>query len=193
MFSAAETKIDVEDVFNIDAADKELRDLLETWYMRNYLEMHVMTQQVLGIDFNLDDPVTRDFLKDAGNQIRNIQDTTKNIVRRELTESQTLGEGVQETANRLRNSAAFSPARARTIARTEMGHATNTGALYVYRQSNLVTDIQVWDSDKDEDCAYWNGRIVSLQMAGSVPTLSHPNCVRAFGAVVSKGTEEEDA
>jgi HK97 family phage portal protein len=192
-FSAVEFKISADEVFNADEAERELRDLLKAWYLRSLDSVHEMTQSAIDIDFELDDPVTRDFLRDSGTKIRNIQDTTLEYIRSALIAGQQAGEGPEELANRIKQSAGFGEARARVVARTEMGHSTNLAALYVYRASNVVTAIQIHDSDNDDACSEWAGRIVSLQMAGSVPTLGHPNCVRAFGAYIAKADEMEDA
>lgn len=171
-------------------AEAELERALKGHYTQTLGYVHETVQDSLGIAFELDDVVTRAFLSDAGAQIGNIAATTLRMVRRELQQGQEAGEGVDELAKRLRTSAAFSPGRARTIARTELGHASNTAAVYTYKTSNLVESVLVFDGEQHPFCAEWNGKIIPLDQMGSVPTLAHPNCVRAFGPIVKPAEDD---
>lgn len=136
----------------------------------------------LGVQFDLDDPLTRSYLQAAGSNIVGITDTTRSAVQAALIEGQAAGEGVDQLATRLRELSAFSPKRARTIARTELGHASNTAAIANYQASGVVVGVRVFDGDYDAECAAMNGRVFTL---GQQPaTLQHPNCRRAFAPIV---------
>jgi hypothetical protein len=165
-------------------AEAELERALQKHYAQSIKSVHEITEEGLGISFQLDDVVTRAFLKEAGSQIGNIAASTLRMVRRELQQGQEAGESVDQLAKRLRQSPAFSPARARTIARTELGHASNTAAVYTYKASQLVESVLVFDGEEHPFCREWNGKVIPLDQMGSVPKLAHPNCVRAFGPVV---------
>lgn len=136
----------------------------------------------LGIAFDLDDAATRAYLRSAGSNIVGITDTTRSAVQAALIEGQRAGEGVDQLAARLRNLPAFDDRRARTVARTELAHSSNTAALANYRASGVVVGIRVFDGDYDASCAAMNGKTFSL---GHEPaTLQHPNCRRAFAPIV---------
>lgn len=136
----------------------------------------------LGIEFGLDDAATRAYLQSAGSNIGGITDTTREAVRRALTEGQLLGEGIDQLARRLRDLPAFNDARARVVARTELGHSQIEAALANYRASGVVTAVRVHDGDFDEQCAAMNGRVFPLNQPP--PALQHPNCTRALAPVL---------
>jgi HK97 family phage portal protein len=136
----------------------------------------------LGVAFDLDDPSTRAYLQAAGSNIVGITDTTREAVRGALIAGQQAGDGVEQLARRLRDLPAFGDRRARLVARTELGHASNTAALANYRGSGVVVGVRVFDGDYDAECAAMNGRVFNL---GQEPaTLQHPNCRRAFAPIV---------
>jgi hypothetical protein len=136
----------------------------------------------LGIAFDLDDPATREYLRAAGSNIAGITDTTRSAVRAALIEGQQAGEGIPQLAARLEQLPAFNRARAITVSRTELGHATNTAALANYRASGVVVGVRVFDGDYDAACAAMNGRTFTLGQ--EPPTLQHPRCLRAFAPIV---------
>jgi HK97 family phage portal protein len=136
----------------------------------------------LGILFDLDDAATRAYLRDAGSNIGGITDTTRSAVRAALIEGQQAGEGIAQLAARLEQLPAFNRARAITVSRTELGHATNTAALANYRASGVVVGVRVFDGDYDAACAAMNGRTFTLGQ--EPPTLQHPRCLRAFAPIV---------
>lgn len=145
-------------------------------------DVQVLVLAELGVVFDLDDAATREFLRRAASNVVGITDTTREAVRAALIEGQRAGEGVDQLAGRLRDLQAFGDARARTIARTELAHASNTAALSNYRASGVVVGVRVFDGDYDAACAAMNGRTFSL---GQEPaTLQHPNCRRAFAPIV---------
>lgn len=145
----------------------------------------------LGITFDLDDAATRAYLRSAGANIVGINDTTRSAVQAALTAGQQAGEGIDQLAARLANLPAFNERRARTVARTELAHSSNTAALANYRASGVVLGIRVFDGDYDAECAAMNGKTFSL---GQEPaTLQHPNCRRAFAPIVDASELERSA
>lgn len=145
-------------------------------------DVHRLVLAELEIDFLLDDPATRAYLREAGANIVGITDTTREAVRAALVEGQRLNEGIDQLARRLRELPAFGDARARLVARTELGHAANTAALASYRASGVVVGVRVFDGDYDGACAAMNGRKFPLN--DLPPTLQHPACRRAFAPIV---------
>lgn len=145
-------------------------------------DVQVLVLAELGVVFDLDDAATREFLRRAASNVVGITDTTREAVRAALVAGQTQGEGIDQLARRLQALPEFGPNRARTIARTELGHSSNQAALANYRASGVVVGVRVFDGDYDAACAAMNGRTFSL---GQEPaTLQHPNCRRAFAPIV---------
>lgn len=173
-----------DDVFDVEEATRTLAELMNVQYLKSLDGMHTAVEEALDISFELDDARSREYLKAAGVNIRGISEHTLGQIRSALVEGQELGEGVQELAARIRDLPAFNNARAKTVARTELAHATNTAALYVYEGSSVVTGVQIFDGEEHAPCAEVNGKVITLEEARTFPTLGHPNCVRAFGAVV---------
>jgi HK97 family phage portal protein len=154
-------------------------------------DVHALVLAELGIAFDLDDPATRGYLRAAGSNIVGITDTTREAVRAALVEGQRAGEGIDQLARRLRDLPAFNDRRARTVARTELGHASNLAAIANYRASGVVVGVRVFDGDYDGACQAMNGRVFSL---GQEPaTLQHPNCRRAFAPIVDAAELERSA
>lgn len=81
--------------------------------------------------------------------------------------------------------------RALNIARTELGHAANGGAIARYESVGMVLAVRVYDGDgcgwkghDDPDKAH--GSIRPLEEA-KIYTLAHPSCQRAFSAITDIG------
>ena len=72
--------------------------------------------------------------------------------------------------------------RAKTIARTEIANAQNTGTIARYQVAG-VTRVRVYDGDYDELCDSLNGTIQTMDWAIANPT-AHPNCTRSFAPIV---------
>jgi HK97 family phage portal protein len=145
----------------------------------------------LGIAFDLDDAATRAYLHSAGSNIVGITQTTRDAVRAALVEGQANGEGIDQLAARLRDLPAFNDKRARLVARTELGHASNTAALANYRASGVVVGVRVFDGDYDGACQAMNGRTFALGQEPSM--LQHPQCRRAFAPIVDAAELERSA
>lgn len=161
-----------------DGEVEALRAVLERLQAAMLAETHGVVTAALGVAFDLDDPLTRRYLDDAGANIAGISDTTRAAIRRALGDGQAAGEGVHQLAARIRNAAAFGRPRAETIARTELGTAQNLAALANYRASGVVVGVRVRDGDYDAACADMDGRTFGLDDAPAA--LQHPRCLRAF-------------
>lgn len=172
--------------------DALLRAVLEPGYLAALAGVQGLTQDVLGVDFTLDDPTTRAYLRDSGERITSITETTRQAVRDALVAGQAEGESLSQLARRLRALPAFSRARAQLVARTELGSASNRAALLSYEASGVVVGILVFDGDYDAACQAMNGKRFPLAAARGVAPLQHPNCRRAL-APITDAAELEGA
>lgn len=184
-------KIAAGDIYDADRSAREMREVFDPIYTAVLDQNADIISPYLEGDLFLDDPATREYLRDAGVKISDISAHTRQALQDALVEGQFLGEGVDELAARIKNLPAFGTARARRIARTELGHASNTSALALYKSNDSVQGIRVFDGEEHAECAAANGIILTLQEASSYPTLAHPNCVRAFGAVIDMPSDRQ--
>jgi uncharacterized protein with gpF-like domain len=168
-----------------------LGELLTPRQLALFEEVRGLVVAELGVSFEVDDALTREFLRTAGANIQGITQTTREAVRAALIEGQAAGEGIPQLADRLRGLSAFGRSRAVTVARTELGHAANVAALANYRASGVVVGVRVFDGDYDAVCQAMNGRVYAL---GQEPaTLQHPRCRRAFAPIVDAAEMERSA
>lgn len=167
-----------------DLEAKALSDVLTVYYLRALQGAQQVTEDALGITFELDDPVTRRYLDEAGGEIVGITDTTRQAVREALIEGQRAGESAAQLAKRLEALPAFGAARAAVIARTELGQATNRAATVSYRTSGVVVGVEIFDQEGDAECVGWNGRRLTLDEAERTPLLVHVNCTQARAPIV---------
>jgi HK97 family phage portal protein len=158
-----------------------LGETLTPLQLRVLGEVQRLVVSELGIAFELDDPATRQFLEDAGVNIRGITETTRTAVQSALIEGQAAGEGIESLARRLATLPAFDRPRARVCARTELGTSQNLAALESYRASGVVVGVRVLDGDFDGACQAMNGRTFPLDRVPAA--LEHPQCTRAFAPV----------
>ena len=77
--------------------------------------------------------------------------------------------------------------RSKTIARTEVATAQNTGTAGRYKAAG-VTEVIIQDGDDDELCAPYAGTRQPIDWALDNP-IAHPNCTRAYSAVIDGVTE----
>ena len=77
--------------------------------------------------------------------------------------------------------------RAKTIARTEVATAQNTGTAGRYKAAG-VTEVIIQDGDLDDLCAPYDGTRQSIDWALDNP-IAHPNCTRAYSAVIDGVTD----
>ena len=118
----------------------------------------------------------------AGNRIGGVNMETKRLVqevlRRGLTEDATSRDIQRQLREVLK-----SPARAKTITRTELASFTNQAQTEVMRLNGegYVEALDAVDCgwNGHDDGTKANGRVVSIEEANSQP-ISHPNCVRAY-------------
>lgn len=176
---------DVREIVNPDNvlprdAEVKLKAALDSIYLSALDGIHAITEEGLGISFDLPDPTTTAFLGQAGAGIRGIHETTLRAVRDSLQEGSMAGESISQLAARIRDLPAFNQQRAVLVSRTELGQATNLAAIHSYRASGVVAGVEILDGDQDEPCASRNGRRLALDNAGSEPPLLHPNCTAAF-------------
>lgn len=168
-----------------------LGDLLTPRQLALFEDVRGLVVAELGFDFEIDDALTREYLRAAGANITGITQTTREAVRAALIEGQAAGEGIPQLSARIRELSAFGRSRAVTVARTELGHAANTAALANYRASGVVVGVRVFDGDYDAVCQAMNGRVYAL---GQEPaTLQHPRCRRAFAPIVDAAEMERSA
>jgi HK97 family phage portal protein len=181
------------DPLDLDTEETALRAVLDPQYKRLLEQILSLTADALGISFELDDPATRAYLAAAGTNIRGITETTLQAIRDALQAGQAEGEGVTQLAARIRDLAEFGSARAQTIARTELGQASNLAALASYRASGVVVGVLVLDGDYDPACAAADGTTLTLDEAAAYPKMEHPNCQRAFAPITDPAELENAA
>lgn len=173
-----------DESFAFEQEAEMLRLMLEPWYQRSLEATVSVTQAALGVSFTIDDPLTRSYLRQSSEKVRNITDTTRNAIRKELAEGQREGESYTQLASRIRQLPAFDRTRAKLVARTELGESTNRATLLSFQASGVVDGVLITDGDEwDEPCAQLNGRTFTLIEAHSIPLLEHPNCTRAFSPI----------
>ncbi len=150
----------------------------------------------LGVElaWDLTDPAVTAALAHVGDQIRKIDDTTKEQVRSLLQMGNEGGWSIDQLVRGdpdndipgLRDVVEETyKNRAKTIARTELGTAQNVCASGRFEAAG-VEDVLVLDNgetDDDEPCKTINGKVKPLAWAKKNP-LEHPNCTRAFAPVV---------
>lgn len=112
-----------------------------------------------------------------------ITEGTREMIRGQVVEAMRNGDSVQELAGRLKESHAFSNARARTIARTETAMADGMGNLIGWEETGLVSGKQ-WltaEDDKVSEICNTNGDMGVIGLHehfahGSLTIPGHPNC-----------------
>jgi HK97 family phage portal protein len=139
-----------------------------------------MLSRELAASFELHDAAVRSYLESAGANVRGITETTREAVSSALVDGHAAGEGVEAVAIRLGRLPAFSESRARTIAKTELRHASAEACLASYAASGVVVGVTVRDGDQDQPCATRNGTELTLEQAQAAPRLLHPNCTVSY-------------
>lgn len=140
---------------------------------------------VLGT-FDLKNPHVQDAIKKlTGKRIVAMANTTKNDLRDLLERifAQEKVPGIETIAKQIREAGIeTSRWRSQMLARSETAVGYNMGALASYREAG-IDKVEVLDSDEDDLCASVNGTTQTLEWAEENP-IGHPNCVRAFSAVL---------
>ena len=173
--------------------EERLRQLMNRYYTEIIQASWQAWGEMLDDDepFSLTNPVVRETLSQAGDNVVGITDTTKDAIRQLLAHGYDQGWGIRELVNGdddqpgLRSIVTQTyQGRARTIARTELGTAQQAAAVRRYEQTG-VSRVQVLDNgfdNSDPRCVELDGTIQTLEWAAANP-IQHPNCVRAFAPV----------
>lgn len=138
----------------------------------------------LAIDavFNLKNPHVQKARGRLAKLIKNVAQTTRDKVEALTLQAADEGWAPADLARKILEQGEVDLYRAVMIGRTETGTAMNLGAIAGYREAS-ITHVDVLDGDDDEPCASANGARWTLDEAEENP-LGHPNCQRAFAAVV---------
>jgi len=176
----------VEDVYDAEHWQEELARIISRRYLSVLSAMHALIGDALGLDdqggFRLDDAATRRQLERALLSTLEIDETTREAIRKTLAIGQARGYSDWQIANGVpddgypgidglyRKTWAQRPY---TIARTELSRAQVAAAQDRYEQSGIVKRVEIADGDKHEPCAARNGKVVPLS---SRPQLLHPMC-----------------
>ncbi len=154
MYMLAKRKAVNVDIFLFDDEEEneKLRDLLMQILEKAAKKVAEKTirQLNLSISFDVVHPAVRAGLKEQLHRVENINETTKKQLRKELLEGLEAGEDILQLKKRVES--VFEEAkgfRAETIARTETNAAANLGAMTVYKQSNVVKELE-WVAALDE-------------------------------------------
>lgn len=139
-----------------------------------------------GIDiaFDLENENVQLVLDQLAKEIRNVADTTKAEVQRLVGQQAQQGWSNAELAQKITAHGEISSvSRANMIARTESAVGYNQGTLLGYEDAG-IEQVNVFDGTNDDDCKAANGQVWTLNEAKASP-IAHPNCQRAFSAVVN--------
>lgn len=112
-----------------------------------------------------------------------ITEGTRGMIRQAVQSALIDGDSVQELAGRLKESHAFTAARAKTIARTEIARADGMGLLIGWDETGLVEGKE-WltaEDDKVSEICQENGHagVIGLHdrfPSGDLMPPAHPNC-----------------
>jgi len=152
-YKSMKKKINIEDILFDDDEIQKLLKNLKPLYLQIILKQ--ATQEInnfnFDISFNLDSERVSTWIKTHGlNASKNINDTTKEALRKTLSDGIDAGESIPELSKRVGE--VYNQARdyrTDTIARTETISASNEANLEVYRQSGVVNK-KGWLSAMDE-------------------------------------------
>lgn len=177
---------------DVDWEDEKtrLRVVLERWYVVMGDAAYAALGEQLGVEltFDLAAASTKGVRQRIGLNVTSITDTLLEALRNRVEAAIAGGLSIDQlvagtdTVPGLRE---LFGNRAQTIALTETANAFNATSVVGYRESGLVDEVEVLDGTDDEACAEANGSIWTLDYAEANPT-EHPNCRRAFVAVVAR-------
>jgi len=192
-------KKDVDDVLRITHNERELSKFAE-FTLPRITEMvkinGTSAYAELGIEgsFDVTNPRVVKWIKErCGMLIKSISDTTRDKLRKTLSEGVANGESIPSLASRV--SAVYDEAkgsRAKKIARTETIAASNQGALQAYDQSGVVEKKEWYcaiDERTCEICSAMHKEVVDLHknFSGGVDAPpAHPNCRCVILAVIEE-------
>jgi hypothetical protein len=158
-------------------------DELEKLMRKYYPQLLQLSYEAVGIDFDLTNPRVQDKIDTLAKKVRNVPETTRDSIRGWVKAGTQLGWSPEQIARRIREDGeVISKSRATTIARTESAVAYQGGTVLAYRDAG-VEKVRVLDGDEDAECAEADGQVWTLDEAEANP-IAHPNCTRAFTAVI---------
>lgn len=102
----------------------------------------------IDIDFDMEDPLVVDFIKNKVNKVTGITDTVKDQIKDAISAGQEEGEGIKGIADRIRTQFNFANTRARMIARTEVFGANNFGRYAAMQDSGFKK--KKWFTARDD-------------------------------------------
>lgn len=95
--------------------------------------------RAFNLSFDVRNPLVEGVLRQLGQHITNVSETTRDQIMTALNEAWTDGLSIPDAARLIRKRAAMSQARAETIARTELLAAVNGGSLASARLTGVVS------------------------------------------------------
>lgn len=113
----------------------------------------------------LQDALAEAYLAQARNRLVGVGDELWAVIREQLLEGMRLGEGIDELAARLVESAGLTEARAAVVARTEVLGATNAGAIAQVRATGLKASkewLAAHDQRVRDEHEHADGQVVGL-------------------------------
>lgn len=126
-------------------------------------------------DFN-NSPVKKNLEEAAGDRIKGIQETTKELVRKELAQAYEKSEPVSKWVERINKVMDIPEWRSEMIARTELSWSYNTANMSAYKESGItkVTYLAVLDNRTCPVCRGDNDVTFDIHSVPSLPR--HPRC-----------------
>lgn len=184
--------INIDVIFDSDDERERLEAVIGPIHM-DAAEAGVGTAQVASLDvaFDLENPRLKAYLGQLAGRVTNINDTTKAAIDEMVNAGLAKGYSTRQIASGVEQdgyagiSGVFGEAtryRANMIARTETMAAYNGAAIVAYKESGVVSMVELLDGDDDEECAARNGQIVTLAEAEGIE--DHPNGTLAYVPVV---------
>jgi HK97 family phage portal protein len=160
----------------LEQSKKDLVAFCERYYKQSAAVGAKQMADLLDIKFDLDNPKISEVIKQKLIEIKGIEDTTKEKVRKLIEDGLNAGKTTDEIADALRKDFNFGPDRARMIARTETASTVNMARTAVLEEEGIenhewlsAQDERVRDDHADED-----GNIVAVGTEFPVTELSYP-------------------
>jgi uncharacterized protein with gpF-like domain len=145
---------------------------------------NVADQVGVALSFDLNSRNIAGVIDSVGTRVKGMTEEHLSQLRTAVAAGIDRGLSVDALAKELRLSMSdMGKVRSLMIARTETANAYNLSSLAAYRQSGLVTHVNVFDGSEDRPCAEAAGAVWTIEQAHGNP-IAHPNCQRAFGPVV---------
>ena len=170
-------------------------------YEEHYLEILHATHNTIETTFNLGvmltDPMERAVIAKGGTRrgLIDLTEQTRTAMYDTVAQARAEGLGRDAVARRIRDQIPAGPhyltsrTRAEIIAQAETKYAQNVSSMEVYRNSDTVTGIQIFDARRgathDPRCIELDGQIMSVEDAGNIEPTQHPNCSRSMAPVVT--------